>query len=273
MNNTTGAAELPEALKHAEGLESFAGQLPAYGFNPQPLKDAAAHMRRLYKENEALRAKQPAPECLTCSGHGAVGNILTAEPCPDCTPPAHSAPAAQPAGAATPAAPGVRIRALDAYNIDTRDADPGSPIERLRFFCALTMSGQDWRDAEQFFADIEAAPQPAVTAGAVDALTQAARDVLAERQRQISAEGWTPEHDDEHDTGQMAAAASCYALLAEAGPHLASQRARPAHWPWSLKWWKPGGTRRMLVKAGALILAEIERLDRAALAAQRGGAA
>ena len=26
-----------------------------------------------------------APECLTCSDHGAVGNILTAEPCPDCT--------------------------------------------------------------------------------------------------------------------------------------------------------------------------------------------
>ena len=25
------------------------------------------------------------PDCLTCSDHGAVGNILTAEPCPDCT--------------------------------------------------------------------------------------------------------------------------------------------------------------------------------------------
>ena len=25
------------------------------------------------------------PECLTCSDHGAVGNILAAEPCPDCT--------------------------------------------------------------------------------------------------------------------------------------------------------------------------------------------
>lgn len=98
---------------------------------------------------------------------------------------------------------------------------------------------------------------------ALVAPTPAARDVLAERQRQISAEGWTPEHDDDHDTGQMAAAASCYALHAETGPHLASKRARPAHWPWSLKWWKPGATRRMLVKAGALILAEIERLDRA----------
>jgi hypothetical protein len=38
---------------------------------------------------QATAAQQGAyaalPECLTCSDHGAVGNILTAEPCPDCT--------------------------------------------------------------------------------------------------------------------------------------------------------------------------------------------
>ena len=39
------------------------------------------------------------PECLTCSDHGAVGNILTAEPCPDCTRlNAQPAPATQQAG-------------------------------------------------------------------------------------------------------------------------------------------------------------------------------
>lgn len=44
----------------------------------------------------ALQAAPPAPagvavpECLTCSDHGAVGNILTAEPCPDCTPQEHA---------------------------------------------------------------------------------------------------------------------------------------------------------------------------------------
>ncbi|MEB3421767.1 hypothetical protein VK682_24660 [Salipiger manganoxidans] len=43
-------------------------------------------------------------------------------------------------------------------------------------------------------------------------------------------------------------------------------------WPWDRKWWKPTTPRRDLVKAGALIVAEIERLDRAALrAAQEGG--
>jgi len=35
-------------------------------------------------------------------------------------------------------------------------------------------------------------------------------------------------------------------------------------WPWAEKWWKPKNERRDLVKAAALILAEIERLDRAA---------
>ena len=41
-----------------------------------------------------------APECLTCSDHGAVGNILTAEPCPDCTRwNVQPAPATQQAGA------------------------------------------------------------------------------------------------------------------------------------------------------------------------------
>jgi hypothetical protein len=49
--------------------------------------------------------------------------------------------------------------------------------------------------------------------------------------------------------------------------------ATPLAWPQDWEF-KPADPRRMLVKAGALILAEIERLDRAALAAteQKGGA-
>lgn len=90
--------------------------------------------------------------------------------------------------------------------------------------------------------------------------TAAARDVLAERQRQISAEGWTPEHDEEHRDGSLALAASCYAC-ASAGFDDAAR-----DWPWGDDWFKPSSPRRDLIKAGALILAEIERLDRAALA-------
>lgn len=89
--------------------------------------------------------------------------------------------------------------------------------------------------------------------------SQAALDVLFERQRQVTGEGWTPEHDDEHKDGQLAEAAACYAMLADSQGF-----STPAHWPWSPDWWKQSGARRDLVKAGALILAEIERIDRAA---------
>ena len=87
-------------------------------------------------------------------------------------------------------------------------------------------------------------------------------DVMGERVRQITAEGWTADHDDAHNLGQMAGAALCY--LAEDIPHWARQQAHGCYWPWDAGWWKPGDHRRNLVKAGALILAEIERLDRAA---------
>lgn len=42
------------------------------------------------------------------------------------------------------------------------------------------------------------------------AFNPAILDVIAERQRQQSVEGWTPEHDDEHGRGEMAMAAVCY---------------------------------------------------------------
>jgi len=84
--------------------------------------------------------------------------------------------------------------------------------------------------------------------------TAAARDVLAERRRQVEAEGWTPHHDDCHNKGELANAAACYA----AGIAIVDL------WPWSRDWWKPRSHRRNLVKAAALILAEIERIDRAA---------
>jgi hypothetical protein len=87
---------------------------------------------------------------------------------------------------------------------------------------------------------------------------QAILDITAERLRQIAFEGWTPEHDDAHGTGELADAAACYALGTERIQHFKL-------WPWSWEWWKPTDRRCDLVKAGALIVAEIERLDRAEL--------
>jgi len=97
--------------------------------------------------------------------------------------------------------------------------------------------------------------------------TQAAQDVLAERQRQIDKEGWTPEHDDAHGGGEMSAAAGIYALHS-GGYDMQHVSGDPsAFWPWDKSWWKPSADpRRSLVKAAALLLAEIERIDRAASA-------
>lgn len=106
-------------------------------------------------------------------------------------------------------------------------------------------------------------------------MSPAASAVLAERQRQISAEGWTPEHDDEYDPGTLAAAAAAYTLHAADHLNPYSQGDGgdevPVMWPWvPASTWKPATPRRDLVKAGALIIAEIERIDRAAH--QSGGA-
>lgn len=93
------------------------------------------------------------------------------------------------------------------------------------------------------------------------AFNPAILDVIAERQRQQSVEGWTPEHDDEHCNEELAMAAVCY--INETGT-VNRNGGKPWGWPWEASWWKPKGRRRNLVKAGALILAEIERIDRAA---------
>lgn len=89
--------------------------------------------------------------------------------------------------------------------------------------------------------------------------------IAAERQRQIAVEGWTPEHDDSHDLGEMVIAAWAYAQCAIniIRGHKADRI--PDWWPWAVKWWKPSSDPiRNLVKAGALIAAEIDRLQRAA---------
>ncbi|MCZ9676616.1 hypothetical protein NB854_29840, partial [Pseudomonas aeruginosa] len=94
---------------------------------------------------------------------------------------------------------------------------------------------------------------------------QAWLDVQAERRRQITAEGWTPEHDDAHSHGQMARAAACYALAGSSAPNDGTAALLVSlAWPWDEQWWKPSTARRDMVKACALGLAEIERLDRAA---------
>lgn len=80
--------------------------------------------------------------------------------------------------------------------------------------------------------------------------------IAAERARQMDAEGWTPEHDATHARGELADAAECYLHYRNRAGH-----PFPADWPWASDWWKLSDDPvRNLVKAGALIAAEIDRL-------------
>ena len=84
--------------------------------------------------------------------------------------------------------------------------------------------------------------------------------IAAERQRQITEEGWTAAHDQQHHRhGQLAMAAALYAL-----PDMMRRAFEAVEklWPWHMEWWKPSSDDRIreLVKAAALIAAEIDRL-------------
>lgn len=89
--------------------------------------------------------------------------------------------------------------------------------------------------------------------------------IKAERLRQISKEKWSAEHDDAHNGGQLAQAAASYALHA-AGISTSFPKGMLngccLWWPWARRWWKPKTPIKDLMRAGALIAAEIDRLER-----------
>lgn len=108
-----------------------------------------------------------------------------------------------------------------------------------------------------------------------------------ERSRQINKEKWSTKHDDEHTNFEMCTAAACYALNLDPNNigielETTNQIEYTSHkddvvaivsinksywvryfWPWAQKWFKPTNPRRDLIKSCALLVAEIERLDRA----------
>ena len=88
--------------------------------------------------------------------------------------------------------------------------------------------------------------------------TQAIVDVIAERRRQIEKEGYSHPHDDAYINDELTRAAMCYLWAV-----VSKSKAQHAQWPWNSAYWKPKVHRRMLVVAGALIIAELDRRDRA----------
>lgn len=84
--------------------------------------------------------------------------------------------------------------------------------------------------------------------------------IAEERKRQIKVEKFTAEHDDSHQNNQLSILAMLYCCPPKYRPMMS-----PSNWfksiGWDFKWWKPGIRIRELQKAGALIAAEIDRIQ------------
>ena len=92
-------------------------------------------------------------------------------------------------------------------------------------------------------------------------MTKATDMIAAERERQITEEGYSAEHDKDHAL-ELTKAAQCYVGVGiRAQRYAAHPLTVPIMWPWADRFWKPTGDPvRDLVKAGALIAAAIDSL-------------
>ncbi|MBA0419527.1 hypothetical protein D7Y22_00935 [Stenotrophomonas maltophilia] len=108
-------------------------------------------------------------------------------------------------------------------------------------------------------------PLYAAPAQAVD-LGTGIKAIASERERQLCIEGFSRDSDEQYREGELARAATAYVQLAAmdlqvgSRKHIASQEP-PFFWPWAPEWWKPVDARHDLVRAGALIAAQIDLID------------
>lgn len=83
--------------------------------------------------------------------------------------------------------------------------------------------------------------------------------VIGERNRQVVKEGHSQTGDDSYPDGVLTQAAMAYASQLSA---ILPKDQVPQIWPWPKASWNPKDRRSNLVRAAALLIAEIERLDR-----------
>jgi hypothetical protein len=100
--------------------------------------------------------------------------------------------------------------------------------------------------------------QPVVIGSHEDVVWKLLTEVAAERQQQVAI-GYSPTSDDAYVDRELARASAAYALNG------GLQHSGSLFWPWPGHTWKPADPRRDLIRAAALALAEVERIDRAAL--------
>lgn len=114
----------------------------------------------------------------------------------------------------------------------------------------VELRGGDTQEIDELIFDIEESIQQMPTESGADL-------IAVERGHQVFVRGYSPEHDDQWTVSELVKAAVCYAWEAVA------PRNNSLEWPWGKSAWKPSTSPiRNLVKAGAFIAAEIDRLKR-----------
>ena len=79
--------------------------------------------------------------------------------------------------------------------------------------------------------------------------------IADERKRQVEVEGWSQEHDNQHDPMEFIRAAKAYLMIDT------DYITRVGMWPWTGGSFKPKDTIKDLIRAGALIAAAIDRIN------------
>ena len=90
-------------------------------------------------------------------------------------------------------------------------------------------------------------------------MSRAVCDVLKERRHQIMEHNFDAKHDDLYEKNELTFGALSY-LFAVVYDYEPAQV--PVLWKWHKSWWKPRSKRENLVRAIALAIAELERIDR-----------
>lgn len=123
-------------------------------------------------------------------------------------------------------------------------------IDDILAFLGMALSNET-------FASIKSELEAFKTQAYAQDIPQAWLDVIDERRRQRAVLGYTPGHDDAYIFDELPRAAVSYILYTyNRGPAI------PPIWPWSMEHWKPKTPRENVVRAIALLIAEVERMDR-----------
>lgn len=160
---------------------------------------------------------------------------------------------------------GIRLEAIDTAG----RAAPGRlagrlPIEAMHQQLVDMLGAADHQSAAARIGELVGLELLLHAGGAGKGVTAIAQ----ERRRQIEGERFDPTADQQYHQGELAQAAACYVRLeamrsvAATVPGTAVDDRVPPEWPWARCGWKPKDRRSNLVRAGALIAAELDRMDR-----------